>query len=306
MPPTTNKSNHLFKQNFASLDLLIGPMFAGKTTELLRQLTILSEMGLNCCYVNSKQDSRSSGPFSTHNNLLNQAHFSDNSKKPISSIKITNIEELLCHVDQYDVFGIDEAQLFSGLLSVCNQLVDDNNKKVIVAGLNGTSEREPFGEIVNLIPFSDKIQKLEPFCKLCAEQKLFTPAIFTKCMIDKTNTIMIGGKDIYTAVCRQCYINTVENIDSEACSPQDNNIDSPPTPQYTQLNCIGNIYGTTSDVDPDETTSNDSRPLSSSSFDLSEPHSARRPLLSAPKSIVTGLTSPPELSPSLSDSDSSD
>ena len=41
--------------NFSSIDLIIGPMYAGKTTELLRKLNILNNMGLRCVYVNSSR-----------------------------------------------------------------------------------------------------------------------------------------------------------------------------------------------------------------------------------------------------------
>ena len=59
-----------FTNDFASLDLIIGPMYGGKTTELLRRLTVCQEMGLRCCYVNSSQDSRTKTAFSTHNQLI--------------------------------------------------------------------------------------------------------------------------------------------------------------------------------------------------------------------------------------------
>ena len=50
-----------------SIDLIIGPMYAGKTTELLRMLNLFVEFGLNTLYINSNVDTRSSMNFSTHN-----------------------------------------------------------------------------------------------------------------------------------------------------------------------------------------------------------------------------------------------
>ena len=54
----------------SSIDLIIGPMYAGKTTELLRRLNIYAELDIKTLYVNSILDSRSSLPFSSHNPLL--------------------------------------------------------------------------------------------------------------------------------------------------------------------------------------------------------------------------------------------
>jgi len=214
-------NNPQFTQDFAGLELLIGPMFAGKTTELLRKLCIYKEMGLRCCYVNSQHDSRSTTAFSTHNKLLQQSNIFDQSTG-ITSLKVYNIVEIIPMMNDFDVFAIDEAQLFMNLLSTCNQLVDDNNKRVIVAGLNGDSDRIPFGEIIHLIPFANTIKKLEPFCQLCAKNSKISTAIFTKCIVDKTDTILIGGTDVYAAVCRSCY-------NDSAVPPSISTLDSPPS-----------------------------------------------------------------------------
>jgi len=220
-----------FVHDFASIDLIIGPMYGGKTTELLRRLTVCKEMGLRCCYVNSAHDSRTSSAFSTHNKLISTngvkstGNIFGDSEDFIAAIKVDDVAELLSLVDQYDVFGIDEAQLFTNLLATSTDLVDVHNKRIIVAGLNGTSERRMFGEILYLIPHANSIQKLEPFCKLCADNGKIIPAIFTKCIIDKSDEIMIGGKDMYVAVCRNCYNNPES---SDYCNPT-------PTSRYQQI-----------------------------------------------------------------------
>jgi len=200
-----------FINDFAAIDLIIGPMFGGKTTELLRRLTVYKEMGLRCCYVNSAYDSRAESAFSTHNKLLStcgggqSGNISYDGDDFIAAVKVEDIAELISIADQYDVFGIDEAQLFTNLLSTTIDLADNYHKRIIVAGLNGTSDRRVFGEILYLIPHANAIQKLEPFCKPCADQSKITPALFSKCIVNKASIVMIGGKDMYVAVCRRCY-----------------------------------------------------------------------------------------------------
>ena len=50
-----------------SLDLIIGPMFSGKTTELVRRLNTFAAIGKKCVYINSSLDNREEKDFSTHN-----------------------------------------------------------------------------------------------------------------------------------------------------------------------------------------------------------------------------------------------
>ena len=174
-----------------SLDLIIGPMRGGKTTELLRMLNTFAELGLKTLYVNSNLDTRSDANFSTHNPSLK-------SIGKIQAIKTSN----LCNVafEEYKVIGIDEAQFFPALKNYVTANVN-KGKKIIVAGLNGDYQRNPFGEINELIPYCDTIKFLRPFCKLCTNK--ITPASFTKRISPETNTISVDAE--YLPVCRSCY-----------------------------------------------------------------------------------------------------
>ena len=93
-----------FPNNNPTIDIIIGPMFAGKSTELIRRLNICAELGLKTLYVNSKLDGRSDKVFSTHNPTIGKIGKID-SKKVLDLLDID--------FEQYDVIGIDEAQLFS-------------------------------------------------------------------------------------------------------------------------------------------------------------------------------------------------
>ena len=190
--------------SFASLDIIMGPMFSGKSTELIRRLNIFSELNFPTLYINSKLDDRSSKDFSTHNPTIK-------SIGKIASIKLEHdfsIELLQKNIDldTFNVIGIDEAQLFKGLEKVVIELVQKYNKKVIIAGLNGDYKREKFGEIIDLIPFADNVSKLNSVCSFCSVEKgQLIEAPFTKRMSDSIKTILIGGDSVYKAACRKCY-----------------------------------------------------------------------------------------------------
>lgn len=196
---------HNFKNGY--LDLIIGPMFCGKTTEILRKLNIYAEMGFKVLYINNKLDTRSENDFSTHSSYIS-------SSGKIDTIRVSDlndIENLLLgdernKISEYRVIGIDEAGMFKGLKEIVLRWVENENKTVIVAGLNGDYQRKPFGELNDLIPFCDNLVKLKPFCFSCCENGNYTDALFSKRVCNKKDTILVGGKDSYIPVCRECYL----------------------------------------------------------------------------------------------------
>ena len=181
-----------------SLEIIIGPMFSGKTTELIRRLIGYNAINKKCVYVNSSLDTREDSNFSTHNPLITSIN--------IDSIKIDKINyDFVKSVKNYDVIGIDESQLFNGTLEVCvRTLVDDMNKIVIVSGLNGDYKRCKFGKILDLIPHCDSINKLYPYCKMCSDKGNITKALFSKRISQEEGIINIGYNN-YIPVCRKCY-----------------------------------------------------------------------------------------------------
>ena len=184
--------------NFMNLKLIIGPMFSGKTSALIRDLQLCSDIGLKCIYVNSTLDNRSENNYSTHNPLIKSIGTFD-------SIKMDYLDTEL-FLD-YDVIGIDESQFFTGLFDNVLQLVDSYHKKVIIAGLSGDFRREPFGEILTLVSYADKIEQLYAFCDICKSNNRICNAIFSKRITHKSEKVDIGSKDKYLAVCRSCFLN---------------------------------------------------------------------------------------------------
>ena len=171
----------------SELNLIIGCMFSGKTTELLRIANRLNSIGQNVLLINYHEDVRySSEDIKTHDdyNISIKSHFVESLDKVDYST--------------YSVICINEAQFFSNLRSFCIKALDDN-KKLYVSGLDGDYKQEKFGEILELIPLADKITKLHAFCKLCGD---CTPAYFTKRLTESTAQKLIGTEE-YIPVCRK-------------------------------------------------------------------------------------------------------
>lgn len=178
-----------------SIDIIIGPMYSSKSTELIRRLVIYHDMGLKVLYINSYLDDRSQNDFSTHNQTI--------SSIPFDSLKS---RDLNVDVSKYDVIGIDEAQFFKGLAEQVKSWVEVSRKIVIMAGLNGDYQRKAFGEILDLIPYCDTLTKLSAFCMRCKREKnKITTAQFTQRIVSSDETVLIGGKESYQPVCRDCF-----------------------------------------------------------------------------------------------------
>ena len=180
----------------ASLQLIIGPMFAGKTTELIRRLTTFKKAKLRVIYINSNLDSRSDDLFSTHNTSLSE-------KQEITMIKTKSLMEVYDKCKEFDVIAVDEAQFFTDLFEFYSRIVEVECRNLIVAGLNGTSDREKFGHICDLIPHADSVEFIYPFCSVCADQHKITKAIFSKRICSNGNTVCVGGDESYIPVCRE-------------------------------------------------------------------------------------------------------
>jgi len=166
------------------IELIIGPMFSGKSSELLRRLTRHRIAGRKIILLRPKTDTRG---FFTHDKK-------ENSVNEVFIEKISDFTDLR----DYDVIGIDEGQFFSDLI-----LIDkwaNSGVTVIVSALNGTSERTPFSSVQDIIPKVDKMDKLSAVCTNCGEDAQFS---FYK--IGNKNSDIVVGEDDYTALCRKCW-----------------------------------------------------------------------------------------------------
>ncbi|KAJ4832257.1 hypothetical protein Tsubulata_048771 [Turnera subulata] len=175
--------------------VIVGPMFAGKTTDLLRRIKFESSCGRNVAMVKSSKDTRYA---------IDSVVSHDGLKFPCWALPdLTSFHHKLGD-DAYqklDVIGIDEAQFFDDLYDFCCKAADYDGKTVIVAGLDGDYLRRSFGSVLDVIPLADTVTKLTARCELCGKR-----AYFTLRKTADTQTELIGGCDMYMPVCRQHYV----------------------------------------------------------------------------------------------------
>ena len=172
-------------ENNNSLNLIIGPMFSGKTTELLRIAKRLKSINLKVLLLNYHEDTRYS-----------ETDMSSHDKTGLPCTFVKNLLEVT-NFTYYDIICINEAQFFEDLIPFCKKILEEN-KTVYVCGLDGDYKQEKFGKLLDLIPFSETITKLHAFCSIC---KNGNPAHFTKRVCDSEEQKLIGT-DEYIPVCR--------------------------------------------------------------------------------------------------------
>jgi thymidine kinase len=180
-----------------SLELIIGPMFAGKSSAILQRVKREQSIGTKALIVTSCIDTRY-----TENVNLVKTHDS----QVFSAVALGSIKDILelKEFKEASLVIIEEAQFFEGLYGIVKIMVEYCKKHVIVVGLDGDSERRPFGDILQLIPLCDTVTKLKALCKRCAPVK--RDALFTKCNAVKDGQVCVGGIEKYEAVCREHYL----------------------------------------------------------------------------------------------------
>jgi thymidine kinase len=173
-----------------SLDIIMGNMFSGKTSELIRQLKRYRIIGSKILVINSSQDTRSNEEvLKTHDNVTFKC------LKTNSLLSI--LKEPLFH--EAEVIAIDEAQFFVNLKAFTEECLLQN-KNVLMAGLDGDYKQRKFGEMLDCIPMADTVKKLKALCTKCNNGTL---GPFTVRTVSNQDLILVGDTDMYTARCRK-------------------------------------------------------------------------------------------------------
>lgn len=179
------------------LELIMGPMFSGKTTEAMRRVNLYKQQGKKVMAINHEINRRYGS---------NVIHSHD--KKEIENCySLSDLYYLYDYLrkefDEADVIFIEETQFFSQAYDFIRNIVDIDGKIVIVAGLDGNYKREPFGDMNKLVSIADDVVKLHALCTVCRDGTL---APFTM-RVNKSDisTISVGGMGDYEGVCRNCF-----------------------------------------------------------------------------------------------------
>ncbi|KJH51648.1 thymidine kinase [Dictyocaulus viviparus] len=171
---------------------IVGPMFSGKTTELIRMHDRYKIAGKTCVLVKYAGDTR----YDPELVITHKRVTAEGSTLIARTLRDVRSELFAAETD---VVAIDEGQFFNDLSYTCDQLALEG-KIVIVAALDGSFLRKPFPEVSQLIPISDEVKKLSAVCMKCGDDAPFTFRSTNEKAVE-----VIGGEDTYQALCRFCY-----------------------------------------------------------------------------------------------------
>lgn len=181
--------SHASAGRAGSLEIIVGNMFAGKTTELFARLRRQRHSGRRVVLIKPKRDTRYDGESAavTHDDVRMRA------------VPFEYLRDAQSLVDAHDVVGVEEGQFFPDL-----DLADrwaDQGKIVVVAALSGTYRREPWPNVADLVPRADSICHLRAVCADCKSDL----GGFTARKVRSSAVEDVGGADKYAPTCRRCH-----------------------------------------------------------------------------------------------------
>ena len=172
------------------IELILGPMFSGKSTRLIELMRKYVYKAKKTIMVKFYADQRytEKSEVVTHDLIK------------YDSIDCKILKDSFDTLKQYDVIGIDEGQFFADLVEVCEELAL-MGKIVLIAALNGDFRMEPFPVIQRIIAKADKIKLLKAYCFNCHKDAKFSLRI-----VQSNETVLIGAGEAYKPACRECHV----------------------------------------------------------------------------------------------------
>jgi thymidine kinase len=184
------------------LEVVCGPMFSGKSEEMIRRLRRAEIAGQRVVLFKPRIDDR-----------YDAADVVSHTGVRMSAVAVEGCLDLVSRTRVCDVVGIDEVQFFEPAIVDAALSLADGGARVIVAGLDQDFRREPFGPLPALLARSELVDKLQAVCHRCGG-----PATTTQRLLDgrpapySGETIVVGALDTYEARCRDCHESGVDAI----------------------------------------------------------------------------------------------
>jgi thymidine kinase len=185
----------LFPNHGGWLEVVCGPMFSGKSEELIRRLRRAEIAGQRALIVKPKLDDR-----------FDIGHVVSHAGAKMRAVAVESPADIPGLVEGYDVVGVDEVQFFAPeIVLVLDDLVE-KGMRIVASGLDQDFRGLPFGVMPELLCRAELVDKLQAVCHRCGG-----PATMTQRLVDGTPaaadgaTIVVGALEQYEARCRSCH-----------------------------------------------------------------------------------------------------
>ena len=177
------------------LEVICGPMFSGKSEEMIRRLRRAEIAGQHVVIFKPRIDDR-----------YDAADVVSHAGARMRAVPVSSVAEVVEHATGFDVIGIDEVQFFEPVIVARALEFADRGARVVVAGLDQDFRRLPFGPIPELLSHAEFVDKLQAVCHRCGG-----PATTTQRLVDghpapySGETVLVGAAEQYEARCRGCH-----------------------------------------------------------------------------------------------------
>lgn len=181
---------HTLRPGSGWIEVIAGPMFSGKSEELIRRLRRAAIARLRLQVFKPAVDTRYS-----------ESEVVSHSQWRIPSQLVDRAEVILDRLDpRTEVVGIDEAQFFDQTLPRVCRHIADLGKRVIVAGLDMDFRGVPFGPMPELLAIAEQVVKVTAICARCGAS-----AAYTQRLVESAERVVVGAAGVYEARCRRCH-----------------------------------------------------------------------------------------------------
>jgi thymidine kinase len=185
----------LFPERGGWLEVVCGPMFSGKSEELIRRLRRAEIAGQRALIVKPRIDDR-----------YDIGHVVSHAGAKMRAVVVSRPEEIPGLVDGYEVVGVDEVQFFAPEIVVVLDTLVEHGMRVVASGLDQDFRGLPFGPMPELLCRAELVDKLQAGWHRCGG-----PATMTQRLVDGQPapaggaTIVVGAREQYEARCRSCH-----------------------------------------------------------------------------------------------------
>lgn len=176
------------KYNDGTIEIITGPMFAGKSEELLKRIKMLKIAKIPTLVMKPKFDSRFDQNKIVSRNRLN-----------IDAINVNCSEDIWKHYNNHLAVAIDEVHFFGEWIIDVVLKLRTKGVRVIISGLDMDYLRMPYGVTPKLLAIADNVSKLKAICVICHSAAGFT---FRKILSEEQNVL---GDSEYDARCWHCH-----------------------------------------------------------------------------------------------------
>jgi thymidine kinase len=172
------------------LEVITGPMFSGKSEELIRRLKRARIARQRVACYKPDIDLR------YHRSAIASHSAQTHEATTVASVELLR-EALYPQLDAVEVVGIDEVQFFDPAIVPFAVELIQLGKRVLMAGLDTTFAAEPFGPVPALMAIADTVTKLSAVCMVCGQA-----AIHTQRLGQSQELVVVGAVGMYEARCR--------------------------------------------------------------------------------------------------------